>query len=150
MVIVPPGRIERVLSSRALRGAAAAGVLAAVISGGMFFTKGSTAPTPPVAPRWEVDVASAGTRPVRALVFGSEAGVHLVRVPPAGASPSERRTIITRVALGDVYMVSLGRSPLAVRTESPPSIRGMSFTATARFVKLYQRPDATGIRTGWR
>ena len=99
--------------------------------------------------RWNVDLASAGVRPVTALVFGVEAGVHLVRVPAAGASEEERRRVPARLAAGDVYMVSLGREALSVHSTSPTGSAPMAFTARARFVRLYHTPRATGIRTGW-
>ena len=98
---------------------------------------------------WNVELASSGARPVTALVFGEEAGVHLVRLPAAGATEEERRRIPVRLARGDVYMVSLGRPGLDVRSASPPGTPPMRFTARARFVKLFRDQRGTGVRTGW-
>lgn len=98
---------------------------------------------------WNIELASNGARPVTALVFGQDAGVHLVRVPVVGSAPDERSRVPVRLARGDVYMVSLGRDGLDVSTTSPPDAPRMAFTAHARFVKLVNSPGATSIRTGW-
>jgi hypothetical protein len=98
---------------------------------------------------WNIELASNGTRPVTALVFGQDAGIHLVRVPVAGSAPDERGRIPVRLARGNVYLMSLGRDGLDVSTASPPGSPPMAFTAHARFVKLVKSPRATGIQTGW-
>jgi hypothetical protein len=98
---------------------------------------------------WNIELASNGARPVTALVFGQDAGVHLVRVPVAGSAPDERSRIPVRLARGNVYLMSLGRDGLDVSTASPPGAPPVAFTAHARFVKLVKSPRATGIQTGW-
>jgi hypothetical protein len=110
------------------------------------------APDPPIAgasPAWNIELSASGTEPVRALVFGEEAGIHLVSIPATGAPVEDRRRVAARLAQGDVYLMSLGRSPLQVRTSSPAGIGGVTLSADARFVKLFQRPDRIGITTGW-
>ena len=91
---------------------------------------------------------SAGSRPVTALVFGEEAGVHLVTVPAADGSAEPRR-LPTRLAAGDVYMVSLGWDDLSVASASPKGSEPMRFGAQGRFVKLFKDGRQTGIRTWW-
>lgn len=103
-----------------------------------------------VAATWNVELSSAGAHPVTALVFGKEAGVHLVSIPGTDATPEERRRIPARLAAGNVYMVSLGRSDLHVHTASPPGTPPMAFAAQARFVQLFKSKGGTGIRTSWR
>lgn len=107
-----------------------------------------TAVTRP-APEWNVELSSAGSAPVIALVYGQEAGVHVVRIPGSEAAAGERRRIAARLARGDVYMVSLGARGLQVHTQGPPGSNVVSMSATARFVKLSERAEGTGIRTGW-
>lgn len=112
-----------------------------------------TLPAPPPPSRsasWNVELSSTGSNPVTALVFGREAGLHLVEVPGANGSLEERRRIPARIGAGNVYMVSLGWSPLNVHTVSPPGTPFMAFSAQARFVQLYASPNETGIRTSWR
>jgi hypothetical protein len=127
------------------------GLIAGALLAALLWRRSSpvSAPITAVGARWNVDLASAGGRPVTALVFGREAGVHVVRVPAAGASEEEQRRVSARLANGDVYMVSLGREVLSVHSKSPAGTAPMAFTARARFVKLYHTPQATGIRTGW-
>lgn len=103
-----------------------------------------------VAPRWNVELSSTSRHPVTALVFGREAGLHFVSVPGTDASGEERRRIPARLGAGDVYMMSLGWSPLQVHTSSPRGTAPMSFSARARFVTLFVEPRGTGIRTSWR
>jgi hypothetical protein len=111
----------------------------------------SLAPSPPpMSANWNVELSSTGSSPVTALVFGREAGLHLVEVPSANATAEERRRIPARIGAANVYMVSLGWSSLNVHTVSPPGAPYMAFTAQARFVQLYSSPSLTGIRTSWR
>jgi hypothetical protein len=99
---------------------------------------------------WNLELSSAGTKPVTALVFGDEAGVHLVQLPGSGASAEERQRVPVRLGSGDVYMMSMGWSGLDVRTSSPAGSAPMSFGAQARFVKLFKSANGTGIQTSWR
>jgi hypothetical protein len=112
----------------------------------------ATASSPPASAgaSWNVELTSTGAKPVTALVFGREAGVHLVRIPDASATPEERRRVPARLAAGDVYMVSLGWSQLDVHTSSPKGTAPMTFGAQARFVRLFKDTRGTGIRTSWR
>lgn len=107
---------------------------------------------PDLAPHegaWSVDLNSAGLSPVTALVFGKEAGVHLVTVPAADGSAEPRR-LPTRLSAGDIYMVSLGWNDLSVTSASPKGSARMAFGAQGRFVKLFKDRRATGIATGIR
>lgn len=116
-----------------------------------FWPRSSIATLPAgAAPRWNVELSSTGRHPVTALVFGKEAGVHLVSVPGTDATADERRRIPARLGNGDVYMVSLGWSPLEVHATSPRGTAPMSFAAQARFVRLFAEQRGTGISTSWR
>lgn len=112
-------------------------------------TRPHQAAIPGPHPEWNVELSSTGRTPVLALVYGPEAGVHVVRVPSGGMPAAERRRISARLARGDVYMMSLGTRGLQVDAKGPPGSNVIAMSATARFVKLYQRPDFTGISTGW-
>jgi hypothetical protein len=105
---------------------------------------------PPVGGVWNVELSSAGTEPVTALAYGSEAGLHLVRVPGRNAPADERRRIPVRLSAGNVYLVSLGWHDLNLSTRSPAGAPPMRLTAHARFVTLFQSPGETGVRTSWR
>jgi hypothetical protein len=115
---------------------------------GALWTRGSTAATSSVA-QWDLQLASGGAQPVTALVFGHEAGIHLVQLPAAGGAAELRRSIPVRLGQGDVYMVSLGRNRLEISAASPPGSVPMRFAAEGRFVKLVHTSEATGVRTGW-
>ena len=138
--------------SRGLRhrwwGAVVIGALALVLSG--LWRSGPTAmPSGAPAPEWAIGLTSSGAAPVSALVFGKEAGIHLVRIPGSSAPPEEQRRVLARLASGEVYMVSLGGRELRVSSKGPPGSGVIAMAATGRFVKLYQRPGITGISTGW-
>ena len=120
-----------------------------IIVVGALATRAPNTPIAGASPEWNIELSASGTEPVRALVFGEEAGIHLVSIPATGASIEDRRRVAARLAQGDVYLMSLGRSPLQVRTSGPPGVRGVTLSADARFVKLFQRPDRIGITTGW-
>jgi hypothetical protein len=102
-----------------------------------------------IAAPWDIDLTSAGAEPVTALVFGREAGVHLVRLPSGRDSRAVPRRVPASIGQGDVYMVSLGWSALDARSASPPGSPRMAFAAHGRFVKMFQRPSGTGISTYW-
>ena len=108
-----------------------------------------TMPPDALAPEWTIGLTSSGTAPVSALVVGKEAGIHLVRLPGTDAPEAEQRRVVARLARGNVYMLSLGIRGLRVSSKGPPGSGVVAMGATGRFVKLYQRPDATGISTGW-
>ena len=111
-----------------------------------------TADTAPAAapPAWNIELMAAGRRPVTALVYGAEAGLHLVRVPAAAAGGAEPRVIPARLGESELYMMSLGWAPLEVRASSPPGTTPMSWSAQARFVQAYQDERGTGVQTSWR
>ena len=107
----------------------------------------SPMPVPAGAPTWNVALTAAGATPVAAVVYGRDIGLQLVLVPAAGADGREARLIPARLAHGDVHFVSLGWSPLTVRTTSPVGVQAMPLAARARSVTLYQRVGWTAIRT---
>ena len=127
------------------------GILAviALFAAAAWQTRATPGPFTNTALEWKIELSANADRSVRALVFGEEAGIHLVRIPGADASVEERRTVAARLARGDVYLVSLGLPSLHVRTKGPPGSGVIEMSAKAPFVKLTQRPEATGIRTGW-
>ncbi len=113
----------------------------------------SPAPMPSADPHtWTFDVTSSGNAPVRALAFGSDAGFHIISVPPQGAPDEERRAIQARLGQGDVYLVSLGWSNITVTTAAPPGVPDapIGLRATARMMRFYRTAAGTGVRTSWR
>ena len=129
-------------------GAVMVGGFALVLSG-LWRSGPEAMPSGAPAPEWTIGLTSSGAAPVSALVFGKEAGIHLVRIPGSGAPPDEQRRVVARLARGEVFMVSLGGRGLRVSSKGPPGSGVISMAATGRFVKLYQRPGVTGISTGW-
>jgi hypothetical protein len=123
-------------------------LLSVALIAGALWTRGSTAATSSAA-QWDLQLASGGAQPVTALVFGQEAGIHLVQVPASGGSAELRRSIPVRLGQGNVYMVSLGRDRLEISAASPRGAVPMRFAAEGRFVKLVHTSGATGVRTGW-
>lgn len=125
--------------------------LAALIAAGyLAASAGGSHPIPATAANWDIEIASAGAHPVTAIVYGREAGLHIVRVPAASAPADERRRVAARLGAGDVYLVSLGRDPLAVETAAPAGAPPMRLGARSRFVKLSQHGGRTSVQTGWR
>ena len=103
-------------------------------------------PTPsdaiPVARAWDIKVSSGGTHSVVAFVYGKEAGLQLVRIPPKGAS----RLIPARLGEAPVLMVSLGWSEIVATGDAPPGERPMSWSASGRVVQAYSNNRGTGVR----
>ena len=96
----------------------------------------------PVAPAWEIKVSSGGTRSVVALVYGKEAGLQLVRIPPKGSS----RSIPARLGEAPVFMVSLGWSEIVATAKAPPGAAPMSWSAEGRVVQAFSNEKGTGVR----
>lgn len=96
----------------------------------------------PVAPAWEIKVSSGGTRSVVALVYGKEAGLQLVRIPPKGSS----RSIPARLGEAPVFMVSLGWSELVATGKAPSGEAPMSWSAEGRIVQAFSKKQGTGVR----
>jgi hypothetical protein len=124
-----------------------AALLAAAIAAWTLAGDGGEATGTPLsgAAPWQIELATAGTRPTPVLVFGRAAGIHLVRVRPAG---SARRTALPApVADGAVWMISLGRAPLDVRGRGGPDSPLRGFTARGRVIKAFESPSGSGVRT---
>jgi hypothetical protein len=102
----------------------------------------STHDVMPVVPAWDLQVSSGGTRSVVAFVYGKEAGLQLVRIPPKGSS----RTIPARLGQAPVFLVSLGWSGLVATGEAPSGERPMSWSASGRVVQAYSNSHGTGVR----
>ena len=96
----------------------------------------------PVAPAWDIKVSSGGTRSVVAFVYGKEAGLQLVRIPPKGSS----RLIPARLGEAPVYMVSLGLSGLVASGEAPPGERPVFWSAGGRVIQAFSNKQGTGVR----
>lgn len=102
------------------------------------------APAPPV-PEWRLDVrADRGATPW-VLVFGREAGLHVVRAPEAGRLAA----LPARVPGRAVRMVSLGRAPLDVRGDAAGAGGLLGFSARGRVVTVFRDRSGTGVRTGF-
>ena len=96
----------------------------------------------PTAPAWEIKVSSGSTRSVVALVYGKEAGLQLVRIPPKGLS----RSIPARLGEAPVFMVSLGWSGIIATGKAPPGEAPMSWAAEGRVVQAFSNRQGTGVR----
>lgn len=96
----------------------------------------------PIAPAWEIKVSSGGTGSVVAFVYGKEAGLQLVRIPPKGSS----RSIPARLGDAPVFMVSLGWSGIVATGKAPPGERPMSWAAEGRVVQAFSNRQGTGVR----
>ena len=96
----------------------------------------------PVAPAWDIKVSSGGTRSVVALVYGKEAGLQLVRIPPRGSS----RSIPARLGEAPVFMVSLGWSGIVATGKAPAGEGPMSWSAKGRVVQAFSNRQGTGVR----
>jgi hypothetical protein len=97
------------------------------------------------AARWDLQLASAGDKPIPALVYGRKTGFHLVTVEPRALGADRSTSIAGALNEGDVWMVSLGWSALDVRSSAPVGQRPMSFSASGRIIKAYQHPSGTGV-----
>ena len=101
------------------------------------------------APAWSVEITAAGAEPITALVYGEEAGLHLVRVPAANAPGADARTISARLAKGELHMISLGRASLRARANAPSGAAPMAWSAEGHIITAFQNPQGTGVRTSW-
>ena len=102
------------------------------------------------APAWSVEITAAGDRQVMALIYGKEAGLHLVRVPAASAGRAVAPVVIpARLAEGELHMVSLGWSGLMARASSPAGTTPVAWMAEGRIITGFQGPRGTGVRTSW-
>lgn len=93
---------------------------------------------------WDMQMTSTSKRSMVALVYGKEAGLHLLRVPgtSGGATPTR-----LPAKLGEaVYVVSLGRSPIEVSAVAPANHRPMSWSARGRVIKAFKDERGTGVR----
>lgn len=96
----------------------------------------------PIAPAWDINVSSGDTRSIVALVYGKEAGLQLVRIPPRGSS----RSVPARLGEAPVFMVSLGWSGIVATGKAPPGERPMSWSAAGRVVQAFSNGQGTGVR----
>jgi hypothetical protein len=96
----------------------------------------------PIAPAWEIKVSAGGTRSVVAFVYGKEAGLQLVRIPPKGSS----RSIPARLGEAPVFIVSLGWSEIVATGEAPLGQRPLSWSAEGRVVQAFSNKQGTGVR----
>lgn len=146
---VPPARLP--VRRRSLRGIAltivAFGSVIAVLWPKSVPLASSAEPQP-----WTIEVMSNGARPVRALAYGREAGLHLITVQPKDAPAEDRRSVSARLGEDDVYLLSLGWSNLAVATSAPAGLRGgpIELAANARMLRFYRNETGTFVRTSWR
>ena len=101
------------------------------------------------APAWMVELTSAGTRPVTALIYGDEVGLQLVRVPAASEGQSAARLIPARLAKGELHIIALDLSTLRAQAHAPKGAPPMSWTASGRFITAFQSKTGTGVRVGW-
>lgn len=93
---------------------------------------------------WNVKMASASTRSMVVLVYGKEAGLHLLRVP--GSSGGTAPAALSANMGQSLYVMSLGRSPLEVSADSPPDQQPVSWNARGRLIKAFRNEQGTGVR----
>ena len=108
--------------------------------------------SPAESQTWTIDVMSNGAYPIRALAYGREAGLHLITVPSKDAPVEDRRSVAARLGRGDVYLLSLNWSNLAVATSAPAGVRGgpITLAANARMLRFYRNTTGTFVQTSWR
>lgn len=96
---------------------------------------------------WDIELSSSAATPVRALVFGWGAGIHVVTVPrPSDGAGAEHRVAARLPTGGAAYVISLGSVPVDVRAH----IIGGSLTRSVhrtRFIRVFQNADGSGVRT---
>jgi len=95
---------------------------------------------------WDVRMTSGGARSVVALVYGKEAGLHLIRVP-ASANGSQPALLSAKLGEAPLYVVSLGRAPLEVTAIAPAADQSISWAARGRFIQSFIDSRGTGVRT---
>jgi hypothetical protein len=94
-----------------------------------------------------LEIEAAGPWPTSVLVFGGEAGIQLVRARAEGSGRGDRIALPAPAGEGNVWMVSLGRSPLFVRAARADDAEAVRFTAHGRVVEVIERPSGSGVRT---
>jgi hypothetical protein len=95
-------------------------------------------------PSWHLQLSSSGTRTVRALVYGRNSGLHVIRVPASGAQ-GPLASLPPALADREVWLVSLGLSGLSVHGDAGTPAQ-TSFGAHGRLIKVYRDAHATGVR----
>ena len=142
-------KARHTLVTRTIRSATLAVVVSFCLAGSSLWRHASRDVSAAKGGSWSVELSAAGLEPVTALAYGREAGLHLVTVPGRDAPLEERRRLPVRLAAGNVYFVSLGRTGLTVHSESPSDSPRISLSAQSRFVTLFQSARVTGIATSW-
>ena len=127
-------------------------VAAVTIAGVLLWPSAVPVASSPEKQTWTIEVTSNSAHPVRALAYGAEAGFHVISVPPKSAPISDRRSVSARLGQGDVYLLSLGWSNLAVATSAPAGLPGgpIVLQARARMLRFYRNTTGTYVRTSWR
>jgi hypothetical protein len=134
-----PVRVVR----RKARVLVAAGALAVSCLAWFLWPMAGTLGTTEVGP-WDMKMTSGGSQSVVALVYGKEAGLHLLRVPSSkGTAPA---LLSSRVGNSPLYMISLGRAPLAVEAVAPPGLPIKKWSARGRVIQAFKDERGTGVR----
>ena len=146
--VLAPAAEPRPHTARRRRRLAAGSALALLPAVGAGLWAASRRPLPPTPagppPSWRLDVRTGGGAPW-VLVYGREAGFHLVRASDA----TRMASLPARVPGREVRMVSLGWAPLTVRGDAGGAGGVQSFSARARVVTVFQDGSGTGVRTGF-
>lgn len=119
-----------------------AGALGLVAAAFLLWPKGAVVPA---AGAWDLEIASNSSHTTTALVFGRNAGLHVLSVPSRESGKAPAR-ILANIREGDVWFVGLGRSALQVEARAPAG-ETMAFTATARVIRTVHGNGMTGVRT---
>ena len=92
-----------------------------------------------IAPRWMIEVTTTNATPTTALLYGSDVGVQLVRVPAGRGSTDAPRLVPARLANGELHVISLDLAPLHVHASAPQGAAPMSFDAASPIITAYHR-----------
>lgn len=138
-----PVAAARLRRRRVLGGAAVTALVVGMLAKILWPAEGALGSTE-VGP-WDVTMTSGGARSVVALVYGKDAGLHVIRVP-ASSKASGSALLSAKLGEAPLYVVSLGRAPLDVRAIAPAAAQSMSWTARGRFIQAFKDRRGTGVR----
>ena len=100
-----------------------------------------------VAPAWSIEILSSSKQSTLALVYGEDAGIHLVRVPGTDAPSNQPQIISARLANAELHLISLSLWPLRVRSTAPTGTRTVAWSAQGHVVTAFQDTRGTGVQT---
>jgi hypothetical protein len=118
-----------------------AGVVSVVLF--LFSRRSAVVPAVIPTPSWNLRFSSGGSGSTRALVYGRNSGLHIIRV--SSADPYRLASLPPALADHELWIVSLGRSTLQLRGDAGDPT-AMSFGANGHVIKAYRDSRGTGVR----